>query len=120
MDNHISFGDLVAFVWMEELTPGNRELALRVNQHLIKCEECQIRLEQLEQIRQDAAELKDKRRKRDNAKGRMNAYRGKILPFVGREMQTIKFCAADHKQVEIQEEGVIHLDAFRADEEKDP
>ncbi len=119
MDKHISFGDLVTFAWMEELTPETRELALRVNQHLIQCEECQTRLEQLQQIRQDAEELREKKRKRDEAERRMNAHSGRVLPFLGREIQSIKFCAADQKRAEIQEEGVIHLEPSQVDEKKD-
>lgn len=98
MDKHISFGELVAFAWMDELTPEMRDLALKVNRHLIRCEGCQRRLEQMEQIRREAEELRDQQRKREEAKRRMDANSGRVLPFLGREIQAVKRREADQNR----------------------
>ena len=121
MDNHISFGDLVTFAWMDQLTPETREFALTMNRHLAQCEECQQKLEQLQQIRQQAETLREEKRKRDEAEQRVSANKGKVLPFLGREIreiQTITFCAADEaEKPQIHQTGVIHLED--PEEEKD-
>lgn len=58
MGTHISFEDLVAFVWMEKLTPELRELSVRVNRHLLTCRECVEQLEKLQEAKALACSLR--------------------------------------------------------------
>lgn len=58
MGGHISFEDLVAFVWMEKMTPELKCMSVRVNRHLMTCQQCAEELEKLQLARREARALR--------------------------------------------------------------
>jgi hypothetical protein len=74
---HISFDELVAFVWMEKLTPELKQLTLRVNRHLMGCDQCAQMVEQLQQIHADGDEL----RRRQEAERILRRQADQVVPL---------------------------------------
>jgi hypothetical protein len=106
MEAHIDFADLTIFVWMDALTPETRALALRVNRHLVGCETCRKRVEELQRLRQEAEELRRTSRQLETAQQRPT---GKVIPF-HRNVETIQAVAAEPHREIVAEEGEILLD----------
>jgi anti-sigma factor RsiW len=106
MEAHIDFADLTIFVWMDALTPETKELALRVNQHLVGCPECRQRVEELQRLRQEAEELRKSRRTLAQEEQK---DMGKVLPF-RRQVETVHIAAAEPHREVVAEEGTILLD----------
>ena len=80
MDEHISLEDLVKFIWMDSLDPENMELSMKVNCHLIQCEECARRAEQLQKMHEDTCALRRRRGAITETNRRMKKINNELLP----------------------------------------
>jgi hypothetical protein len=108
MDQHISFGDLVTFVWMDALTPEMKQLALRVNAHLVGCPECQEKVTKLQQLHQEAQDLRQQKNLLLEANRRLAESQDRVIPFLRQQVETLEFSAANDQEFRVAEEGVIH------------
>lgn len=77
MSGHISMEDLVAFVWMRELTPEMKKFSMVVNCHLLSCEDCRKQVQKLQKVRAEVKEL----RRRQQRTASLAKQRGNLLAF---------------------------------------
>ncbi len=80
MDEHITFEELTRFVWMEQVTPETMALSLRVNRHLMQCDDCARRMARLQSLHEDAMALRRRRAQLAMANRKLREVNEELLP----------------------------------------
>ena len=111
MNEHISFQELVSFVWMEKLDEETKALAVRVNRHLLTCDDCAETAKQLQSIRARARTLKERQTLLEETNRRVLEVQGKLIPLFSRRSGEasgeVIFSAAAERRPEVTEEGTF-------------
>ncbi len=80
MSRHMTMEELTRFVWLEQVTPEAIALAVQVNSHLMTCQSCTQRMEQLQKLHEDTQRLRHHRAQLDRVNRKLKEINETLLP----------------------------------------